>query len=344
MHFIIIWFYFSVKVCDKKHIIKEKKQTYIRREREALHLLNNTLGFVNLYCTFQDETKLYFVMTYAKNGELLPYINKVGSFDLTCSKFYAAELLLSIEEMHKRNIIHRYINFRISLIFISLNSLIYRDLKPENILLNHEMHLMIADFGSSRILPKDFDYEKLLSDFEKQQKEESEKKKSHDEFEMRSTRKNSELGERKNSFVGTAQYVAPEILKGGLPHWSTDLWALGCIIYQMISGLPPYRGPNDYLIFQQVLNCQYEFPEGFDHDAKDLVKKLLQLDPRQRLGSTDLKECRYNSIRNHKFFDGIVWDEIRKQKPPQISPYLPGNGQEEELRGEYTCKFSQFNH
>lgn len=97
----------SVKVCDKDHILREKKQDYVKREREALHQLIGAPGFVSLACTFQDPKKLYFVTTYANNGELLPYINKVGSFDLKCTKFYAAELLLSIEEMHKRNIIHR---------------------------------------------------------------------------------------------------------------------------------------------------------------------------------------------------------------------------------------------
>ena len=94
-------------MCDKSHILRENKQDYVKREREALHQLMEAPGFVSLSCTFQDLKKLYYVMTYAINGELLPYINKVGSFDLKCTKFYAAELLLSIEEMHKRNIIHR---------------------------------------------------------------------------------------------------------------------------------------------------------------------------------------------------------------------------------------------
>lgn len=264
-------------------------------------------------------------MTYARNYELLPYINKVGSFDIECTKFYAAELLLSIEEMHKRNIIHR-------------------DLKPENILLNNEMHLMIADFGSSRILPKNYDFEKQISYIEKQQKEESEKDKGDEDYsdserESRySNQDSSDNIERKSSFVGTAQYVTPEILKAVPPHLATDLWAFGCIIYQMIAGLPPFRESNDYQIFQKVLELEYEFPEGFDEDAKDLVEKLLQKDPRQRIGSNDSEDSRYNSIRNHKFFNGINWDEVRTQKPPRIGPYLPGNGQEEELRGDYVCK------
>lgn len=63
--------------------------------------------FVKLYCTFQDNDSLYFVLSYAKNGELLPYINKVGAFDIECTRFYAGEILQALEHLHRLNIIHR---------------------------------------------------------------------------------------------------------------------------------------------------------------------------------------------------------------------------------------------
>lgn len=107
----------------------------------------------------------------------------------------------------------------------------------------------------------------------------------------------------------------------------------------MISGLPPFRGPTEFLIFRKVSECKYEFPEGFDEDAKDLVQKLIRLDPLDRLGSGDFECCRYNSIRNHKFFNEIVWDDLRSQTPPTINPYLPGNGQDEELRSDYHVNY-----
>lgn len=127
-------YFVAVKVCEKRQIIREKKREYIKREKDALNMLFNVPhGFVKLYCTFQDDERLYFVLSYAKNGELLPYINKVGSFELNVAKFYAAELLLALENMHAKGIIHR-------------------DLKPENILLDENMHLQIADFGTTKIL------------------------------------------------------------------------------------------------------------------------------------------------------------------------------------------------
>jgi len=76
---------------------------------------------------------LDFVLDYAKNGELLDFIKKNSSFDETCTRFYAAEIVLAIEYLHGENIIHR-------------------DLKPENILLDDNMHVKLTDFGTAKIL------------------------------------------------------------------------------------------------------------------------------------------------------------------------------------------------
>ena len=83
------------------------------------------------------------------------------------------------------------------------------------------------------------------------------------------------LRRRRNSFVGTAQYVSPELLVDKAAGKSSDLWALGCITYQMVSGLPPFRSRSEYLIFQSILKLDYEFPDGFYPLAKKFVLDLL---------------------------------------------------------------------
>jgi 3-phosphoinositide dependent protein kinase-1 len=118
--------------------------------------------------------------------------------------------------------------------------------------------------------------------------------------------------------VGTAQYVSPEILKGNAAHLATDLWAFGCILYQMLTGAPPFRAGSEYLIFQKITACEFDFPESFDEDAKDLITKLLRFDPKERLGSTDSKETLYCSIRKHRFFEGIKWEKVRETTPPEM--------------------------
>ncbi|KAG1684817.1 3-phosphoinositide-dependent protein kinase 1 [Nymphon striatum] len=126
---------FAIKVCQKRHILKEKKQASVMRERKVLFILNSNPSpyFVKLFYTFQDLERLYFVLTYAKCGEMLPYMKKGRPLNEPCAQFYAAEILCALEHLHKLGIIHR-------------------DLKPENILLNEDMHILVTDFGSAKLV------------------------------------------------------------------------------------------------------------------------------------------------------------------------------------------------
>ncbi|CAG8552032.1 4612_t:CDS:10 [Diversispora eburnea] len=270
---------YAIKILDKKHIIKEKKVKYVNIEKNTLNKMNHP-GIVRLYYTFQDPDSLYFVLDHAKNGELLAFIKKLGSFDLNCTQYYTAQILSSIEYMHSQGVIHR-------------------DLKPENILLDEKMHVKITDFGTAKIFESNAD---------------------------------GEEDARANSFVGTAEYVSPELLKEKAACKSSDFWALGCIIYQLIAGRPPFKGTNEYMTFQKIVNLEYTFPEGFPPVAKDLVQKLLVLNPSERLGSGG--NAGIEKLKIHPFFKEIQWDKIWEMPAPRLLPYLPPNPQhnKEELR------------
>jgi 3-phosphoinositide dependent protein kinase-1 len=267
---------YAVKILDKKHIIKEKKIKYVNIEKDTLNRLIEHPGIVRLYYTFQDSTSLYYVLDVASGGELLGVLKKIGSFDEECTRFYGAEILDAIEHMHNRGVIHR-------------------DLKPENVLLDDQMHIKITDFGTAKLLPDPRKPKEATSYDPASQDEES---------------------TRARSFVGTAEYVSPELLTDKNACKASDLWAFGCIIYQLLTGRPPFKAGNEYQTFQKIVGLDYQFPPGFPPAARDLVERLLVLDPQRRLS--------IEHIKNHEFFDGIQWGRgLWAMKAPRLKPYVP---------------------
>jgi len=97
-------------MCWKEKIKKEKKVHAVFREKNVMNLLlqNKCPFFITLLYTFQDESRLYFIMNYARNGELLTYIRPPG-VSLTCTTFYAAEIVRALEHLHSLGIVHRYV-------------------------------------------------------------------------------------------------------------------------------------------------------------------------------------------------------------------------------------------
>lgn len=273
---------YAIKVLDKRHIIKEKKVKYVNIERDTLNRLTEHPGVVRLYYTFQDERSLYFVLDLASGGELLGVLKKLGSFDVECARFYAAEILDSIAYMHTKGVIHR-------------------DLKPENVLLDRDMHVKITDFGTAKILGNES------------------KPNGTNNASAGDTPGDPTDGfetDRAVSFVGTAEYVSPELLRDKNACKSSDLWAFGCILFQLIAGRPPFKAANEYLTFQKILGLEYTFPDGFPDVARDLIERLLVLEPANRLP--------VEHIKNHRFFEGVQWGKsLWRQKAPRLKAYVP---------------------
>ncbi|KAL4074335.1 kinase-like domain-containing protein [Scleroderma citrinum] len=169
--------------------------------------------------------------------------------------------------------------------YMHAKDVIHRDLKPENLLLDGDYRIKITDFGTGKIL---------------------------------------EPGqERANSWVGTAQYISPELLEHGETSKRSDLWSLGCVVYQMIAGRFAFHGPSEYLTWQKIKKLDYTFPEGFDEDAKDFVQRLFVLDPTQRLGAGP--EGSPNSraaLRAHPFLASTKWETLWTDPSPPLEAGL----------------------
>lgn len=163
--------------------------------------------------------------------------------------------------------------------------IIHRDLKPENLIFDKNMHLKITDFGTAKVTLKE------------------------------GGEINLEKPRVKGTFCGTAQFVSPELINGDDITNATDLWATGCIIYQMFTNTHAFTGFSDYLIFQKIKSRELEFPSSIPDDAKDLIDKLLQVSPNDRLGTGSNG---YEKLKGHSFFKGIDWKNLKNQKPPAM--------------------------
>ncbi|CAO3577140.1 unnamed protein product [Absidia cylindrospora] len=147
-------------------------------------------------------------------------------FSEDVARFYLAELVLALEHIHSLGII-------------------YRDLKPENCLLDKEGHIVLTDFGLSKV----------------------------------------SLDERTNTMCGTAEYISPEVLLEMMYDNSVDWWTLGILMYEMLTGYTPFRCSNKKKTLDAIQKKKLQLPYYLSSDAKDLMTRLLRKNPNVRLGS-----------------------------------------------------------
>jgi len=135
--------------------------------------------------------------------------------------------------------------------------------------------------------------------------------------------------ERHNSFVGTAEYVSPEVLNNADATASVDLWAIGCMAFQMAVGRPPFQAPTEFGMFNAIINHAngsepLTYPAELDPIVADFTAKFLVEEPSARLGADDGVEivgATYDSIKSHPIFTGFDWDALDNGTLPP--PYVP---------------------
>ncbi|XP_073281312.1 protein kinase PINOID [Primulina huaijiensis] len=307
---------FAMKVVDNDMLALKKKTHRAETERKILRLLDHPF-LPTLYAEFEASHFSCVVMEYCGGGDLhsLRYKQPQRRFSLGSARFYAAEVLVALEYLHMLGII-------------------YRDLKPENVLVRSDGHIMLTDFDLSLCSaavpavespkfssdavssPKTSRSPRLLTPFSCISNHFFRSKKIQT-LEANRLFVAEPVAARSCSFVGTHEYVSPEVAYGTSHGNAVDWWALGIFIYEMIYGRTPFTGATNEATLRNIIRKPLSFnPESpcsiDEHHARDLISGLLNKDPDKRLGS----KRGAADVKTHPFFKGLNFALIRTVWPP----------------------------
>ena len=264
-----------MKLINKENISKRDKINRIMMEKDILSNIHHPLIISN-YEIYECEKYYYFINEYCPDT-LHDVLIKNVTFNEEWIKFYCSELLCAIEFLHHKGYVHR-------------------DIKPENILLSSTGHIKLADFDlsiKSNIINFDIIKKYYFGNIKYI---------------------NQEPHINSHSFVGTPEYLAPEIINNKAYTASVDWWEFGILIYEMKFGYTPFKGIMQEETFDNIINLDLQFDNkiSISRNLKNLLISLLNKDFNKRLG------FKYGSyeIKNHNFFKDIQLQLIMNENPP----------------------------
>ena len=305
-----------MKAISKKFLVKKGGRSFLMDERDILTKVNHPF-LTSCTWAFTNETTAFLVMPFFPGGELFRQIGQEGFFREEQAAFYAAEVTLALEYLHMRGIVHR-------------------DLKPENVLLGADGHICVCDFGLA---------------------------KQHDGSTPRASGAGAEraaamsasLGEgggegdddeddvagQHTTMCGTSYYMAPEMLAGGGYGKTVDWWALGCLLFEMTTGKPPFMSKNPHTLRKQIMKQKLKLPGWLSADTHSVLKGLLDRNLSRRLGcgkSTMFKVRGVAAIKQHAFFRVLGdWGDLGKTRvDPPIIPTLDSETDTRNFDAEFT--------
>ena len=277
----------AIKILDKEKIKTKEDLTRIKREIKILSILDHP-NIIKTYKISETPKKYYIIMEYCEGGELFDYIVEKERLDEFESSIFFYQLINALDYIHSKGVAHR-------------------DLKPENLLLSQNKNIKIIDFG--------------LSNF----------------FE-------TGIGGLATP-CGSPSYASPEIIKGEIyDGFKIDVWASGIILFAMLCGYLPFdddeeeekeeshdkryfsqsntnnkeeKSEDNEVLFQKILEGKIEFPDYLSDVAIDLIKKMLVVEPEDRIELDEIKKHKFyrmgkknyllyqKTVTEHEVYDNI---------------------------------------
>ena len=305
----------AIKKMKKEEMHKKNQVLHVRAERDVLSEAKNE-WIVDLKFSFQDQHYLYLGMEFLPGGDLMSLLMARDILPEQEAKFYAAEIVLAIESVHKLDCIHR-------------------DLKPDNVLIDADGHIKLSDFGLSKKLDLkliDNHLQNELKNFGNNNNLNNIRGNKNMSYAQQFSQFKSMKSKKRRAFafstVGTPDYIAPEVIRQKGYGQEIDWWSLGVIMFEMMIGYPPFFSESSTETCKKILDWKNTLnirPEAnISKEAEDILRKLIS-DPETRLGTNGADE-----IKIHPFFKGIDWNHI---KETLIPPFIP------ELKNNYDTKY-----
>ncbi len=219
----------ALKVMSKKLLFKLDEIRHVLTERDILTTAKSE-WLVRLLYSFQDDKSIYLAMEYVPGGDFRTLLNNTGVLSNRHARFYIAEMFCAVDALHQLGYIHR-------------------DLKPENFLVDSTGHVKLTDFGLAAGFLAPSMIESMRVRLEKasetsvpfgkpmEQRTIAERREGY-----RSMREH-DVNYAK-SIVGSPDYMAPEVLRGEEYDFTVDYWSLGCMLFEALTGFPPFAGAN----------------------------------------------------------------------------------------------------
>jgi serine/threonine protein kinase len=300
----------AMKRIPKRLMELKNNLSHIKTERDVLAGANRSEWLVHLFYSFQDASYLYMAIEYVPGGDLMSLLDAFQVLDEDMARFYLTEMIMAVCELHALGGVHR-------------------DCKPSNFLLDREGHIKLADFGlskfgSSRAVRSDSAPSVASGGGCASIKSRRQPRGSFLERRGRySTLRGVERRIQADSIVGSPNYMAIEMLEGDGYGSSCDIWSLGVILFEMLTGCPPFYGDTPEHVFDNILDYEQclRRDEVVDESgaqlisdaAWDLISSMLTR-PEKRIGSTR----GIFEFARHPFFEGVDWSDLRAAKPPFV--------------------------
>ena len=307
---------YAIKKLDINSLLSVNRLYQAYLENDILNELDNPY-IVKVYGAFEADGKIHIVMDFLSNGDLSYFIKTNFPLKDDIIRFYSAEIVLFFEYMQSKKLVHR-------------------DLKPQNIMIDEKGHLKVIDFGTVRKLGYYYDKKEMRFKEEKVfERIDSEDIKgvknivNPDEEDLDEDDDENEDNvriKRGMTFVGTAEYISPEVIGDRPAELGTDIWAFGVMLYQMYYNSTPFKAMTSYLTFRNIEKPNITFPNNnnieIPEDAKDLILKILVAEPKMRLGGGD-PGSKYDlaHLKKHPFFKNINWNNLHNTIPPGVKEY-----------------------